>query len=290
MKTVSVLIPAFNEEKNIKSLLWSILNQKGDFLLEKILIVSDASTDHTVKNVKEINSPLIQIVENKERKGKWFSFEVAKEKISSDVIISLDADIAITDTYLFDTISKEVDDNILLSIGQQPLEPINFFQKILFVSQILAKEVLEEMIPQTNILLCNGRCLAFSKKTLSCIKMQPTIGTDVFIFLQTRQYNTEFKYLKNKEVYFKLPKNFKDHLNQSIRAWKVQEAMSMLFKKKIILQGLIQKKIIVKKLLTKDISSIIFFCFYTMIKLIVIILTPFIKKPSSIWTISESTK
>lgn len=290
MKTVSVLIPAFNEEKNIKSLLWSILNQKGDFILEKILIVSDASTDNTVKNVKEIYSPIIELIENKERKGKWFSFEIAKEKISSDITISLDADITINDIFLFENISKEMGDNILLSIGQKPLNPVGLFQKILFVPQIILKELFEEMIPETNILLCNGRFLAFSKETLSYIKMRPTIGTDVFIFLQTRQYNIEFKYLKDKEIYFKLPNNFKDYLNQSIRAFKVKEAMELIFNQKIALQGLVKKKSIFKKVMKQDIENIILFCFYTLMKLTVMMLTPFMKKPSNTWNISESTK
>src|SRR3990170_5283265 len=39
--TVTVGIPAHNEEQNIKQLLTSIVSQKGNFVLEKILVTTD---------------------------------------------------------------------------------------------------------------------------------------------------------------------------------------------------------------------------------------------------------
>ena len=46
--TVSVGIPAYDEEANIKSLLEAILQQRQEnFILKSIIVVSDGSTDRT---------------------------------------------------------------------------------------------------------------------------------------------------------------------------------------------------------------------------------------------------
>ena len=46
--TVTIGIPAYNEEKNIGRLLKSLSNQKGDdFTLNEIVVLSDGSTDMT---------------------------------------------------------------------------------------------------------------------------------------------------------------------------------------------------------------------------------------------------
>ena len=47
--TVTIGIPAYNEEANVRNLLVSLLAQKEtNFKLQEIIVVSDGSTDKTV--------------------------------------------------------------------------------------------------------------------------------------------------------------------------------------------------------------------------------------------------
>jgi glycosyltransferase involved in cell wall biosynthesis len=127
-KTLSVFIPAYNEEKNIKNILGQILVQdQVNFVLEKILVVSDASTDKTVSEIHSLNNPLIEIVENKERTGKWFGFTIAQKKLTSDYIISIDADISIKNIMLFHDMLDQIKDSDLMSIRQVPNKPKKMF-------------------------------------------------------------------------------------------------------------------------------------------------------------------
>ena len=61
--SVSVGIPALNEELNIKQLLTAILRQEEDsFVLREIIVVSDGSTDETVALAKSIKDKRIRVI------------------------------------------------------------------------------------------------------------------------------------------------------------------------------------------------------------------------------------
>lgn len=94
MSKSTLLILAFNEEKNIKKTVNSYLS---DF--NYVLVVNDSSTDKTseiLENLKQSNSNLI-VIKNKKNLGAGYSFQVGLDYISenlkeSDVIIKIDGD------------------------------------------------------------------------------------------------------------------------------------------------------------------------------------------------------
>ena len=65
-KTVAVVVPAYNEEKLIAKTISSIPE-----MVDKIIIVNDASTDRTGEIVKElsIHDPRLQIIEHEINQG-----------------------------------------------------------------------------------------------------------------------------------------------------------------------------------------------------------------------------
>ena len=94
MKKFSLVIPVFNEEKNIDILFNQInssLNQYSNF---EIIFVDDASQDNTLKNLKIINknNKNLVILENKKNLGQSLSIIRAIKNANSDVIITLDGD------------------------------------------------------------------------------------------------------------------------------------------------------------------------------------------------------
>src|SRR3990167_3614295 len=69
--TVSIGISAYNEEKNIRGLLESVLGQTEDgFELAEILVVSDGSTDQTADRIREVLDPRVKLVVSDTREGK----------------------------------------------------------------------------------------------------------------------------------------------------------------------------------------------------------------------------
>ncbi|PPR47745.1 MAG: Undecaprenyl-phosphate 4-deoxy-4-formamido-L-arabinose transferase [Alphaproteobacteria bacterium MarineAlpha5_Bin8] len=94
MKKFSLVIPVFNEEKNIGLLFSQInssLNQYSNF---EIIFVDDASQDNTLKNLKKINrnNKNLVILENKKNLGQSLSIIRAIKNANSNVIITLDGD------------------------------------------------------------------------------------------------------------------------------------------------------------------------------------------------------
>lgn len=93
--TVTVGIPAHNEAANILNLLQSIVNQKGDFILEKIMVVCDGCTDKTEALVKKFakNYPIVKVLNDKKRKGKATRLNQIYKANTSDFLCTFDGDV-----------------------------------------------------------------------------------------------------------------------------------------------------------------------------------------------------
>ncbi|OCA88006.1 hypothetical protein A8F94_09270 [Bacillus sp. FJAT-27225] len=91
---VSIIIPAYNEEKVIKPTIKSIL--KSQYKNYEVIIVNDGSTDNTYKKVKKIankNTIVRQII--KENEGKTAALNSGILESHGDIIITMDADTSI---------------------------------------------------------------------------------------------------------------------------------------------------------------------------------------------------
>lgn len=90
MPRVSVLMPCYNEERNIVRSVTSVLNQTyEDF---ELVIVDDGSTDGTVDLVRSINDARIRIIEKNQNSGVADSLNVGIDRCSGVFIARMDAD------------------------------------------------------------------------------------------------------------------------------------------------------------------------------------------------------
>src|SRR5258706_7596244 len=126
--TLTIGIPAYNEEKNISRLLHSLLHQKqSSFTLEKILVAIDGSTDHTKEKVLELKSkyPVIQLIDDGLRIGKVGRLNNFYKLANTDIYMTIDGDITITDTFFLEKIAAcFLDLNIqLVGSNTLPLKP-----------------------------------------------------------------------------------------------------------------------------------------------------------------------
>src|SRR5579871_5253679 len=100
--TISVGIPAYNEEANIAQLLRLLLKQRGNnFILQKIFVISDGSSDTTAKEVAAVGSNKVYFKDDKKRLGKSARLEEIFRLNRSDVLLLMDADVIFKDDYLF---------------------------------------------------------------------------------------------------------------------------------------------------------------------------------------------
>jgi dolichyl-phosphate beta-glucosyltransferase len=96
MHKISVVIPAFNEEKRIKTTLEGIINyfKKTKYIYE-ILVVDDGSRDKTSQIVQSFNNKNIIILKNKYNKGKGYSVNKGILNAKYPLILFTDSDLAI---------------------------------------------------------------------------------------------------------------------------------------------------------------------------------------------------
>lgn len=98
MRKLSIIIPAFNEEKTIKSLLQKVLVTELKYGLEKeLVIIDDCSTDNTAQYIQEIikenSGAQISYTRQLKNMGKGASIHEGIKQATGDLIIIQDADL-----------------------------------------------------------------------------------------------------------------------------------------------------------------------------------------------------
>jgi len=91
---ISVVIPTYNEEKDIKGCLESL--RKQSFKDFEIIVVDDGSTDKTTEIVKKYKVKLIK----GEHKGPGFSRNIGAREAKGEILIFIDADMSFHKEYL----------------------------------------------------------------------------------------------------------------------------------------------------------------------------------------------
>lgn len=242
LKTLTIGIPAFNEEANIIHLLNDVINQntKG-FVLEEIFVASDNSTDKTNNLVLEYmhknkQTQKIKLLAGKKREGQAVRqneiFKVAK----SDVVVLLNADILIKDTKFLQKLVSPIlaGSADLTSSFPLPLKPEGLIEKILYTSVIMKTNLFESYKNGNNIYTCHGRARAFSKRLYKEMRFIDSIGEDAYSYLYTVTHKFEYKSVHSAKVYYKLPNTFSDHANQSVRFTKTKKMLTKNFGKKTV--------------------------------------------------------
>jgi dolichol-phosphate mannosyltransferase len=93
---LSIIIPVFNEEENIKKLFFKLENQlKKINKIKKyeIIFVNDGSTDNTLNKIKDLKSKLIKIVSFPKNRGKSYALWSGFKKAKFDWLLTLDGDL-----------------------------------------------------------------------------------------------------------------------------------------------------------------------------------------------------
>jgi poly-beta-1,6-N-acetyl-D-glucosamine synthase len=99
LPSVTILIPAFNEEKHIYKCLKACLNLNYPKDKLKIICINDGSTDRTLEECKRIKDKRLRII-NKKNTGKADSLNYALKFVKSDYVSTMDADSFPSKNYL----------------------------------------------------------------------------------------------------------------------------------------------------------------------------------------------
>lgn len=95
MNNISIVIPIFNEEKNIALLVDEIMNINEIDKIKEVILVDDKSTDNSkyiISNLKNTNS-MLNLFFHEKNEGQSKALYTGVKMAKSDIIITLDADL-----------------------------------------------------------------------------------------------------------------------------------------------------------------------------------------------------
>ena len=206
--TISVIIPARNEEENIATLLQALKKQTYPSSLFEVIVIDDHSTDNTAGIVKQFPSvKLLQLTADHINSYKKKAIETGIAAAGGELIVTTDADCVPPPTWL-ETIAGFKEETNAVFIAA-PVA-INCNSSVLQVFQAMDFMVLQgitgAVVHKNQLSMCNGANLAYEKKAFVAVNGFAGIdtiasGDDMLLMHKIKtQFPGRVHYLKAKEV------------------------------------------------------------------------------------------
>lgn len=236
--TVAVGIPALNEAANIAFLLKRLLGQKIRHLeLQKIIVVSDYSTDDTLKVAKSVKDSRIEVLSNTKRLGQNGSQNIILERCTQDIVVLLNADVLPdSNNFLWQIVQPIIINKDVHLVGAQtiPVVPKTSIEKILFASHMWKNKISRLWNKGDNVLSCRGQARALSKDLYQRLRWPQDVPEDAYSYFLCMKLGLTFVFNPKAQVLFRLPQNLQDHIKQSHRYYLGQERLKNYFGDTII--------------------------------------------------------
>lgn len=294
-KSVTVVVPAYNEEKNIRSVIQSVLRQnEKNYRLNKIVVLSDGSTDNTVSEVLKTKNKKIILINDSKRIGKVKRLNYAFSRNESDILIQFDADVKLKDR---NTIVKLVmpfvrNNKTAIVYGNPIPEKSKTYIGQLAYFGFNSWEEAKKMA-HADRYNCYGCITAFSKAFLENYRLPEDqfYAEDTHSFYYAKQHDYVTYFQKSAGVYFKLPATFPDYVKQMNRYLNTANELKPIFGEEMIykyetITYVIKLKAFMKNSLKYHITIV---AGYFILQIMTNIYTVF-HKQNNLWGISPSSK
>lgn len=295
--TITIGIPAYNEESNIANLLNSILQQKSrNYLLQKIVVANDASNDSTADIVNKYSKmdKRVHLLNGRKRQGQAKRLEQMHQINESDLFVTFDADTLLGNDLVVEEIVKQfircpkvglVGGNCI------PAKPKSFVEKLAVVWINAWSEIRIKYKGGENIHNHLGHASAIRGSLAKKAKMsQSTFPNDAFLYLRVKQMGFGFKLAKEAVVYYRAPSNLRDYLLQTSRFLKSASEVGDFFGKRLDEEFYIPRSYKFKQLIRFFLKEPIYFPLSIMLQVFVRLNKVDNFQNKGIWHISDSTK
>ncbi|MEY4731904.1 MAG: hypothetical protein RL681_850 [Candidatus Parcubacteria bacterium] len=200
--TVSVGITAHNEEANIHYLLRSIFSQRGDFVVEAVTVICDGCTDRTEEIAREFAKahPNVHVISDGKRVGKTGRLNELYRMNTSDMLITLDADVEPEGEAVFQKLVEPFHDpRVAVVAGNlRPLPGQTFVEKLVVAKEAWWYEARKGFKGGHNIYASSGCCYALSRGFTKAFTFLPeSIGDFEIIYLEALHQGKRFVFAKH---------------------------------------------------------------------------------------------
>jgi cellulose synthase/poly-beta-1,6-N-acetylglucosamine synthase-like glycosyltransferase len=211
---VSVLIPAYNEEENIKMVIESL--KKCEYPKNKleIVVVDDGSTDDTYKVAKECGVKVFR----KKRGGKAEALNLGIKKCKGDFILVLDADCYVEKNSIQKMLKYFSNEKIAAVVSSiRVYKPANILEKLQSIEYLLSNFI-REIISFSSALYITPGASLYRKNVLASLKFDKNnLTEDLEMGLKLKAHGFELIFSPDAVIYTKVPRTIKSFLRQRIR-------------------------------------------------------------------------
>jgi len=216
---ISILIPAYNEEKSVGKCLESCLNQTR--VPDEIVVVNDGSTDKTAEILASFGEKIKVVTIPKATGNKSFAQEIGLPHISGEVFICTDAD-TVLDKKFIELIEKDfVDPEIVAVAGYVRSLKYNWLTACRALEYVICQNVHKLAQSYINfILVIPGASGAYKTEIFKNYITfdHDTITEDLDFTYKFNEKGLKIKYDRQAIAYTQDPPNVKSYINQ-MRRW-----------------------------------------------------------------------
>jgi len=221
----TIVVPAYNEEKNIGILLNDLLKQKfceKNILIKEILIISCSNdkTDEVVERISERNH-LVKLIREIRREGKAQAINLAMKLIKkSDIVVMVSADTRVP-PYTINNLIRPflIDEKIGLTTGSALIYSASHDKKINFINVflwILLNEVNNYYSLRGMLAHSLGELYAYRKDLFEPIP-ENIVNEDEYIAFSIKRKGYKVMYVDDAKVIFRAPSTLRELLLQRAR-------------------------------------------------------------------------
>lgn len=191
MRTLSIIIPAFNEEKTIKQVLQRLRTIKLGRVKKEIIVVDDGSTDKTPEILKNLSN--IKVLTHSANYGKGRSVKDGLEIASGDIFLIQDADLEYNPKDISKIIGPILEGKSEIVYGSRNLGKRTSYSSLLFYMGGLFVEFVTNLILGTNITDSITGYKAFSREVYKKISPLRSSGYEIEAEITAKAVKKGFK-------------------------------------------------------------------------------------------------
>ncbi len=222
--TITIGIPAFNEEANIARLIRTVLRFKQtNFHLLEIIVACDGCTDKTVDILKKFHNPRVKIIHGKTRMGQQMRQNHIIKKFSGDILVLIEADTLPANPHGINELVKVIlaksDWNIGMAVGSvKGIRPVNKFQSVVNHGNNMMERMFRSWRGGVNIYTIGGHAMrAIPRSVAIHIKWPAHVPEDAYLYLFLKKHNYEIYKTYKAMTLKKNAANLGDRFKQSTK-------------------------------------------------------------------------
>lgn len=244
--TISVIIPARNEETNIEKLLRSICKQNYPADQYEILVIDDHSTDNTADLVKKFDT--VKLIQLRNVTGNSMKKEAIATGIAAatgELIVTTDADCVVPENWLASVSNfKNKTNAIFIAAPVTLIHNNSLFEIFQAIDFLVMQGITGAAVHRRLFNMSNGANLAYEKKAFEAVRGFEGIdhiasGDDMLLMQKMDDtFSNRLHYLKSRDaiVVTQPAKSWKDFFQQRIR-WASKAKFYTDTRLKLILSG-----------------------------------------------------